>query len=407
MVDVLPFIPLLTAFIVALVATGGFTAMVRAWALQRAWVDCPEQEARKLHAAPTPSVGGIAIFGGALLGLVTLALFPDPLPFEAALPSIGLGVAATVMVATGFYDDTRGLSFKQKFAIQVVVAYILLHAGFRFDVSGWAFVGDDSFYQALYSIPLSMLWMVGVMNAVNLIDGLDGLASGVAIIAFAALAAVYGVQGALGSMVIAIIMIGALAGFLYHNFNPASIFMGDSGSLFLGCMLAAYSLHGAQAADPLLSFLVPIVALGLPVGDTLLTVVRRLRSDRAVCAPDSDHVHHRLRESFGDRTVALLLYGVSAWFGLAAIVMAVSPRLVAYVAFGVTALAALAGIGALGYVGGKRRVSTPEEASSAVYHGDGDGRPLLSSDCLPVLSEDAGDRGKSSEVEVAESSGVQ
>src|SRR5690606_34492605 len=201
---------------------------------------------------------------------------------EFSLPPAMLWIGALAMVGAGFYDDTRGLGFKGKFVIQVFAAYTLLYAGYRVDVTGLPFVGEDPYVQALISIPLTLLWIVGVINAINLMDGLDGLAAGLVLIAFACLALVFGVNGQNGLVMVALIMGGALVGFLLYNFNPASIFMGDSGSMFLGYMLATYALEGRGHADPAVALLIPAVALGLPLLDTTLSIVRRVIERKAV-----------------------------------------------------------------------------------------------------------------------------
>ena len=210
-------------------------------------------------------------------------------------------------------------------SIQAIVAYALLHAGYRVDVSGLPFVGDDVYGQALVSIPVTLLWIVGVINAVNLLDGLDGLAAGVALIAFAALGLIFGLHGEIGLVMIALIITGALAGFLLFNFNPASIFMGDSGSLFLGYLLATYSLSGTGHANPMMALVVPAMVLGLPLVDTTLSVARRFAERKAICAPDRDHIHHRLTRTLSVRHAVLTLYAVALSFGTAAVALSLVP----------------------------------------------------------------------------------
>src|SRR5690606_19776605 len=139
-----------------------------------------------------------------------------------------------------------------------------------------------------------LVWIVGIINAVNLIDGLDGLAAGVSIIVLMAPTVIFHVQGDVGMLVLAVVVIGAAGGFLVHNFNPASIFMGDTGSMFLGFVLAMYALQGTRYGDPHLALLVPLLALGFPVLDTGLSLVRRLARGASPFMPDRDHIHHRV-----------------------------------------------------------------------------------------------------------------
>lgn len=299
------------AFAVTVVAT----PVVRRIALSNSWTDRPDG-VRKLHAEATPSAGGLAIFAG--VGAATLVA-AIALPLVVGLP-LGLSplvvVSGLVVVALGAFDDVYGLDFKVKLAVEVLVAYALLHADLRVDLSSLPFFGDDVYLDALYSIPLTIFWVVGVMNAVNLIDGVDGLASGVVAIAFGSLAVAYGLAGNLALVVIAVVFVGALCGFLVYNFNPASIFMGDSGSLFLGYALAVYTLSGPTQGDALLAPVLPLLALGLPLLDTSLSVVRRLVSRRAIMAPDHDHIHHRMSRLMPPRKAVVTLYAVSAFFGL-------------------------------------------------------------------------------------------
>lgn len=340
---------LLLGFLIAFAFTVLLTPIVRRMALRSGWVDRPDG-LRKLHARTIPAVGGVAIAGGAAVGLAYLHGVRDLVPFDLAMPPAMLLIGAAVMVAAGFYDDTRGLGFKGKFAIQVFAAYTLLYAGYRVDVSGLPFMGEDPYVHALLSIPLTLLWIVGVINAINLMDGLDGLAAGLVLIAFACLAFVFGFNGQPGLVLTALVMGGALAGFLLYNFNPALIFMGDSGSMFLGYMLATYALEGRGHADPAVALLIPAVALGLPLLDTTLSIVRRAMERRAVFAPDSDHIHHRLSRIWSHRQAVLILYGAAALFGGAAVLMSfLSPLRGLGVLALVVSLAAV-GIGRLKYL---------------------------------------------------------
>ena len=337
------------ATVIAFGVTVLATPLVRRVALSRAWTDAPDGQ-RKLHAQVTPSAGGLAIFAGVATATALVAY---------ALPLLGygsLGLAApvviggVVMVALGAIDDTRGLGFKSKLAVEVLVAYALLHAGLRIDLSVLPFVGGDVYLDALYSIPLTLLWIVGVMNAVNLIDGIDGLASGVAAIAFASMALAHGIAGDLALVLIAMVFVGALIGFLVHNFNPASIFMGDSGSLFLGYALAVYSLSGPAHDQAFVAPVLPLLALGLPLLDTSLSMIRRVAGRQAIMAPDHDHIHHRMSGLMPTRKAVVSLYAVSAVFGLLAVVAGTASGAWVFVAVGCAAAVAAGLVIRLGYV---------------------------------------------------------
>lgn len=346
---------LLIGFLITLTFTVLLTPIVRRMAVQHGWVDRPDGQ-RKLHARTIPAVGGIAIAAGVAVGLSYLYGVRDLLPFDFELPPPILWAGALAMVVAGFYDDTRGLGFKGKFLVQVFAAYTLLYAGYRIDMSGLLPMSDP-YVHALVSIPLTILWIVGVINAVNLMDGLDGLAAGLVLIAFACLALVFGMNGQVGLVMVAVILGGALVGFLLYNFNPASIFMGDSGSMFLGYMLATYALEGRGHTDPGLALLVPAVALGLPLLDTALSIVRRASERKAVFAPDSDHIHHRLVRIWSHRNAVLILYAAAAIFGGAAVLMSMlSPLYSLGVLVAVTALAVI-GVSQLKYL--RRNYGSP------------------------------------------------
>lgn len=311
-------------FLLALLVTGSTTPAVRRLAMRLTWTDSPDG-LRKRHLAPTPSAGGLAIFAGIAISLSLVAAAGDW--FGINIPHLHpiVYVGAVLIVAMGVYDDVRGLSFKPKLLVECLLAYILVHAGYRVDLSVFPFAGNDPYAEALYALPLTMLWIVGVINAVNLIDGVDGLAAGIAAIAIAALGLVFGLSGDLPLVLIAVCVVGALIGFLIHNFNPASIFMGDSGSLFLGYTLAVFSLSGGSGAVPELAPLVPALALGLPLFDTALSMVRRLVEGRAMFAPDCDHIHHRMTDLMPVPRAVLTMYGIAAVFGAAAIAVGQLP----------------------------------------------------------------------------------
>lgn len=341
---------LLSGAFVSLIAAALVTPLIIRWAWNRQCLDRPDVE-RKKHRFPTPTMGGVAIVAGIVVG----GLFLLGVSLTAGLsadivPPLGLWIGALIIVAAGVCDDIRGLDPKAKFTCQLVAAYLLLQAGYSVDLTGFSFLGDDPYQLALYSIPLTMVWIVGVINAVNLLDGLDGLASGVVMIAFAGLAVLFGMQGDLGAVAVALLVIGAVAGFLIFNFNPASVFMGDSGSLFLGYMLAAYSLDLTAHSDPVIALLIPVVLLGLPIIDTTVAIVRRFVSGKAIFAPDHDHIHHRLRQVFSHRGTVMLLYAAATWFAVAAFLMAALPAYWGYGLLGVALVTSAIGLRMLGYL---------------------------------------------------------
>jgi len=358
------------------------TPVVRTLALRYGWVDAPDGQ-RKLHDRTVASIGGLAIATGLACALLVIGVADHFLFQSLALPPPVFFLGAVAMLVTGMVDDTRGLGFKSKFLVQILVAYILLMAGFRLDLSSVPLIGGDGYTEALLSIPLTLIWIVGVINAVNLIDGLDGLAAGVAFIAFGTLAIIFGLSGQFGLMLVALAIAGSLAGFLFFNFNPASIFMGDSGSLMLGYLLAVMSLQGWGHLEPGMAWLVPVVVLGLPLLDTGLSIVRRMAAGRAIFAPDRDHIHHRLVQRLPYRQAVGVMYIAALGFGMAAISMSLLPPVHASSVLVMVGLLSIAGVRQLGY----HEVPVNDQASPAQLSSDygsagGDGVAHASPDAV-------------------------
>lgn len=284
---------------------------------------------RHVHQAATPRLGGVAIFFGVLVPLAVLfnidagaaqALRAD------AMKAAGLVIGAVIMCGVGSIDDVRGMRALYKLLFQVAAATVAWLTGFRIEGVHLPIIGDLS--MGIFSYPVSTLWIVGIINAINLIDGLDGLAAGVAI--FAALTN-FVVAYLADSTLVALVMIallGATLGFLFHNFNPARIFMGDSGSYFIGYVLATCAIIGTyQKASTTVSILVPVLALGVPILDTLFAIVRRFLERRPLFSPDRGHIHHRLLDmGLTHRRVVLIIYGVSVAFTASGIAIALGRR---------------------------------------------------------------------------------
>lgn len=342
--------------LVALAVTAALLPVIRSWALARGWVDVPDGE-RKLHTRPVPAVGGLGMAAGVAAGFLFLMAVEPFMGIELNLPPLGLWAGALLLFCVGMIDDVKGMGFKVKFLFQLAAAYMLLHAGFRIDLSGLPFFEAGQFTEALYSIPLTLIWVVGIINAINLIDGIDGLAGGVAVIALLALATIFGLQGNVALVIFALPIIGAVIGFLVHNFNPANVFMGDSGSLVLGFLIAAYSLQMPVHVDPTVALLIPVVALGLPVMDTALSIVRRIMDRKAICAPDHDHIHHRLTRLWSVRRSVITLYAASLWFASAAVMMAMLEFMQALLVMSATAIVAILALRTLGYLRVRRTIA--------------------------------------------------
>jgi UDP-GlcNAc:undecaprenyl-phosphate GlcNAc-1-phosphate transferase len=232
----------------------------------------------------------------------------------------GIIAGGTALCLIGAVDDVRGLRASHKLLAQVVVATLAYTWGFRIDAVSLPIVGTLS--MGVFALPVTIVWIVGITNAMNLIDGLDGLAAGVAF--FGALTS-FVIAHVTGNAFVALLsagLMGVLAGFLFFNFNPARIFMGDSGSYFLGFVLATLSLSGAlqQKASTAVSLLVPVIALGLPIFDTFFTMLRRFLERRSIFSPDRGHIHHRLLDlGLTHRRAVIVLYGVCVVLTAAAI----------------------------------------------------------------------------------------
>jgi UDP-GlcNAc:undecaprenyl-phosphate GlcNAc-1-phosphate transferase len=312
-----------TAFAISAGAAALLTPRARDWARRRGLLD-HAHSSRKIHGRPVPRIGGVAIvaaFFAPLLGLLFVDGAVARLFRAGPHQVVALFVGGLAIAALGVYDDLRGADARKKLAVQLAVGAFMFAMGFRVERVGIPF--DGSIELGALSLPVTMLWFAGVVNAMNLIDGLDGLAGGVAFIGLGSTFAVAVLAGDPLMMLFSAALAGAVLGFLFYNFNPASIFMGDSGSMFLGFVLAAASVQTNQKSTAAVAMVAPVVALGLPIGDTLLAMVRRLLRGRPVFQADREHIHHLLlARGFSQRGACLVLYGVALVLGVAAVLVA-------------------------------------------------------------------------------------
>lgn len=314
----------LVAFLFASMTGAVLTLVVRNRALRYGWVD-QARSSRKIHSKPIPRLGGVAIVLAFFAPLVALLLVDSSVGRTyAANPDliVALFGGGLLIAALGLWDDFKGSGAKEKFAVQFLVAGGLYFLGFRVESIANPF--GDAIQLGYLALPFTLLWIVGVINAVNLIDGLDGLAAGVA---FFATATMFVLALSRGDVLMCLMMAslgGAILGFLVFNFNPASIFMGDTGSMFLGFVLAAASIKTSTKSHTTVAMLVPIIALGLPIMDTLLAVTRRALLGRPLFSADKEHIHHRLMSRLGvtHRRAVLILYALCCLFGLTALSLA-------------------------------------------------------------------------------------
>jgi len=302
------------------IAVAGFlvtlivTPLVRRFAIGRGLVDCPG--GRKVHERPIPRLGGVAIFLGVATA-VTMQIFGElRLGWGGTLVSagtvdvrtLGVIVGMTLVFLVGLWDDLKNLSPGVKFAGQLVAAGVVVASGLRIEYIGDPF-GGGLIALGLVSIPITLIYIVGFTNVINLIDGLDGLAAGVSTIAAISLAVLAAQGNRLDAAALAIAVIGACLAFLIYNFNPASIFMGDSGALFLGFTLATISLMGVMKSTATIALAVPLLIIGVPIFDTASAIIRRIVHQRPIQEADKGHIHHRLLgRGFDQKQTVLIIY---------------------------------------------------------------------------------------------------
>lgn len=307
----------LLLLLVAALTSLTLTPLARTFARDRGWMDQPDGR-RKQHASPIPRIGGVAVYAAFLLASsLLLALEPMGLaPGSALVSAYGpLLVACAAVMGVGLVDDIRGVPPAGKLIVQALAALYLYDNGFRIDALSNPIDGA-SLHLGWASLPLTVLWFVSMSNAFNLIDGLDGLAAGIGLFSTTTLFVAAALNERWEIVMLSAALAGALLGFLRYNFNPASIFLGDSGSLFVGFALAAFAIRGSMKSSAAVAVAAPLLALAVPLVDAGIAVLRRLISGRRVFQADGDHIHHRLiRLGFSPRGAVITLYGVAGVFG--------------------------------------------------------------------------------------------
>ncbi|CAB1254004.1 putative undecaprenyl-phosphate N-acetylglucosaminyl 1-phosphate transferase [Clostridiaceae bacterium BL-3] len=290
------------------------TPFVRKYAIKLQIVDIPKDN-RRVHNKPIPLLGGMAIY---ISFMVTLFLKLGRLTNS----EIGLILGSTVIVIGGFLDDKFNIKPWCKLLFQLAATLILIVYGIKIVLITNPFSGLYQFVNlGIMSIPLTLIWVIGITNALNLIDGLDGLAAGIALISSITIFIIAVLNGRNEAAILTIILAGATAGFLPYNFNPASIFMGDTGAQLLGFLLAAISIEGAVKSAAAFSIAVPILALGIPIYDTLFAMVRRKINGKPIMQADRGHLHHRLLDmGLTQKQAVMIMYIISAVLGSFSIV---------------------------------------------------------------------------------------
>ena len=336
------------AFAIAAIVSALATPLVVRLATHLDIIDATHEE-RRVHEVPTPRIGGLAVFFGfafalfAVLGFALAspyALYPSIVhlgvhqkveamtaQFDAAHRLVGLLFGGMLILAVGVWDDIMQMRPRNKLFAQIIVALISMFYGFLIPGLNNPFDHNPATnwidFPLWVSVPLTLLWYVGMMNAINFIDGLDGLLSGFAAISSLFLFAISVVHGNPVVALVVVTLAGSALGFLPYNFNPAKIFLGDAGSLFIGYVFATVSIIGASKTAIAVSIVVPLVVLALPVLDTLAAIVRRARSGRSITEADRGHFHHQLIFRFGlnVRQAVLLIYAVCFVLGIVALAL--------------------------------------------------------------------------------------
>src|SRR5437868_1278734 len=299
-------------FVAALLTTLLMVPPVMRLAISKHWLDEPDG-ARRGHIRPVPRLGGVAIFAGVLLAFGAaplIGLFSHIVPSVPHLTS-ALLLASAILFSLGLWDDLRGLPPIAKLAGQTLAALVVVWAGFRIDV----LILPPTYQVALgwASIPVTVVWLVGVSNALNLVDGLDGLAGGVGVIALLTATAAAVAVGNNSVPWYTLALGGALLGFLRYNFPPAKIFLGDSGSLVVGFLLAVLTVKGSTRPDQSVYALAPIFALSFPLLDTGIAMMRRWLRGTPLSRADARHIHHQLRAlGLSPRKAVIVIYVESA-----------------------------------------------------------------------------------------------
>ncbi len=341
----------ITLFTLSFLTAMLMTPVVRRKASEWGAIAQPDN-GRHIHSRPTPRLGGVAIYIAFTATLLCVPFLGNMVgeSFRAnLLKFVALLAPATFIFLFGVYDDFRGASAPLKLTFQTAAAAMVYAAGFRIDTLSSP-LGGYWRLPALLSLLITILWIVVITNAFNLIDGVDGLAAGASIFALISILVFSVAQGNPEISLIAVVLVGAVMGFLRYNFNPATIFLGDSGSLFLGFLAAVLSLAGSQKGSTIVAIAIPLVSFGLPMTEAGLSLARRFLSGQSLLAGDRGHIHHKLLDrGLTQRQTVILLYAVCAFFSLFGLMLLNPKRELAALIFFVLGVAIVFGVQRLGY----------------------------------------------------------
>jgi UDP-GlcNAc:undecaprenyl-phosphate GlcNAc-1-phosphate transferase len=337
--------------VVAVLSTIALTPVAKAIALQFDAVDYPDK--RRINKRPVPRMGGVAMFGAIIICCAVIkigvALWAWPDPFQSSIGFkinyVLLGLGVFFMFAVGVVDDIISLNAKLKLLLQIVACCIVASSGLLLTKIQNPFMSHSLIEFGILAYPITVFYLVAFANIINLIDGLDGLASGISAISAATIFTFAVLSGRIDSAILCVIIIGVCIGFLKYNHYPAKIFMGDSGSLLLGLSLGIVSLLAVARSTLFISLLVPIMAAGVPVIDTLMAIIRRKRAHQPVDSPDRGHIHHRLlNQGFSQPAAAGIMWAWTAALAICSIVLAESEGILRAIAIIIAAVITAYGI---------------------------------------------------------------
>jgi UDP-GlcNAc:undecaprenyl-phosphate GlcNAc-1-phosphate transferase len=323
-----------------------FASLLITWLMQPVsrWVgavDAPDRF-RKVHQLPMPRLGGGGVFLGFLIPIALVVLCRPEIAVAVSLKQahprlVAMLLGAALIFLVGFVDDIRDLRPRYKFLGQLLASLLVYRYGFRIDCITLPMLGPVQL--GVLTLPVTLFWFLGCINAINLMDGLDGLAGGIALFVCVSTIFVSLFFHHLAVLFLAACLSGAILGFLVHNFHPARIFLGDCGSMTLGFLIGGLALQGSHRTETSISLLIPIIAMGLPIFDTGVAILRRWSKRLPVSAADRGHIHHvLLRLGFSHRNTVLVLYATCIFLGIISLIVAVSDNEIAIIVLGGLAL---------------------------------------------------------------------
>lgn len=357
------FVYVALALVVALIVSFLMTPVVKTFAYKVGAIDVPK-DARRMHHEPIPRLGGLAIFIGFMVSILLFANIRGDRQMQ------GILMGAVIIVILGVVDDITPLPAMFKFVVQIAAALIpTLHGVLIHVISNPNLTSSNAYWNmGKLSVPITVLWIVAITNSVNLIDGLDGLANGVSAISATTVLVIAMLVSESQVAIVMAALVGACVGFMPYNTNPAKMFMGDTGSTFLGFILATMSIQGLFKFYAIISFAVPFLILGLPIFDTVFAFIRRIAHGQSPMHADRGHIHHRLVDmGLSQKQAVATLYVVSAILGLSAVVLTTSGEEKAMIFF--AALCVVAGVAARTVFPKEMKEELHEEMEELKEHG--------------------------------------